>query len=119
MAYKLSERLHQNTSPASPEEGVPLGKLATVFILFGLLSLLTAWVFSISIGQQLHHVVTPAISSSPINDESQEIAIIGPLMVLKYREVYTIQLASKLSENSWSFVEGEVLNARKEYLFSF
>lgn len=124
MAYKLSERLNQNKKIPSSEDGVDLGKVATVFILFGLLSLITAWVFSMETKRVFNDVVSVRTAMPPQDavgwrQETKKMAMIGPLIVPHYQAVYEVSIASPLPVNSWSFVEGEILDAQKEYLFSF
>jgi hypothetical protein len=127
VAYKLSERLNQNKRTPSSEDGVDLGKVATVFILFGILSLITAWVFSMEterlFSNTVRTYVSPSVPSQQAvageQDDGKDVATIGPITIQKYKEVYEITIVSSLPENSWAFVEGEVLDAEKDYLFSF
>ena len=127
MAYKLSERLNQNKGTPSSEDGVDLGKVATVFIVFGILSLITAWVFSMEtqrlFSDTVRTYVSPSVPSQQAvageQEEGKDVATIGPITVQRYKEVYEISIASSVPENTWSFVEGEVLDAEKDYLFSF
>ena len=127
MAYKLSERLNQKKGTPSSEDGVDLGKVATVFIVFGILSLITAWVFSMEtqrlFSDTVRTYVSPSVPSQQAvageQEEGKDVATIGPITVQRYKEVYEISIASSVPENTWSFVEGEVLDAEKDYLFSF
>ncbi len=127
MVYKLSERLKQNKITSPSEDDIDLGKVATVFIVFGIVSLITAWIFSMETERLFSDTVRtyayPSASTQhPVageQEESRDAAIIGPIAVQKYKEVYEITIASSLPKNSWTFVEGEVLDAKKDYLFSF
>jgi hypothetical protein len=128
MAYKLSERLHQNKlTPPPSQEGVDLGKVATVFILYGILSLVIAWVFSTQtkelinnrVGSAPYSSVPRKLAVSGEQEEARDVAMIGPITVEGHHEVYEISIAAPLPANSWAFVEGEVLDAGKNYLFSF
>ena len=127
MAYKLSERLNQNKRTPFSGDGVDLGKVASVFIVFGIVSLITAWVFSMETQRLFRDTVStyvyPPVPTQQFlsgeQEEGKDVATIGPITVLKSKEVYEITIASGLPENTWSFVEGEVLDAEKEYLFSF
>ncbi len=127
MAYKLSERLNQKRGTPSSEDGVDLGKVATVFIVYGIISLITAWIFSMETQRLFSDTVrTYVYPSMPTqqavageSEEGKDVATIGPITVQRYKEVYEISIASGLPENSWAFVEGEVLDAEKDYLFSF
>lgn len=128
MAYKLSERLNQNKETPSFENGINLGKVATVFIAFGILSLITAWIFSMEtqrlFSDTVRTYVSPSVPSQEVvageqEDANKNVATIGPITVQKYKEVYKITIASSLPNDNWVFVEGEVLDAEKEYLFSF
>jgi hypothetical protein len=127
VAYKLSERLNQKKGTPSSEDGVDLGKVATVFIVFGILSLITAWVFSMEtqrlFSDTVRTYVSPSVPSQQAvageQEEGKDVATIGPITVQRYKEVYEISIASSVPENTWSFVEGEVLDAEKDYLFSF
>ncbi len=114
MAYKLSDRHGQDDISADNNDSgnVDFGKLATVFIIFGLLSLFTAWMYSMETEKMANISFRPAgISSSS--------AEIGPLTVKKHNETYSISVSANLSSQSWASIEGQVLNSNKEYLFSF
>lgn len=138
MAYKLSDRLDQNKRTLSSEDDVDLGKVATVFIVYGILSLITAWIFSLETKQVFNDTVDTYVAPSLVtqkiigqveekdNDKDQDqeegrksAVMIGPFTVEKYKEVHEITITSSLPENTWSFIEGEVLDAEKDYLFSF
>ncbi len=127
MAYKLSERLNQNKETPSFEDGVDLEKVVIVFIVFGILSLITAWIFSMEtqrlFSDTVRTYVSPSVPSQQAvageQEEGKGVATIGPITVQRYKEVYEISIASSVPENTWSFVEGEVLDAEKDYLFSF
>jgi hypothetical protein len=126
VAYRLSDRLNQDRPP-SLFEVLDLGKIATVFIVCGFISLCTAWVFSWETAQVFNHTVTgPAAAPVPFRLEGprpseivKDVTTLGPIFVAKNREVFAIRLTAPLPANTWAFLEGEVLDAEKEYLFSF
>jgi hypothetical protein len=127
VAYRLSERLNQDKKTPW-EDGVDLGKVASVFIIMGILSLITAEVFSWETQKIFSDTVRPHVSYPLVptqqaiagqDEEGKDVATIGPISVQKYREVYSITISSNLPVNSWTFVVGEVLDAEKDYLFSF
>ncbi|MEZ8382470.1 hypothetical protein [Vibrio splendidus] len=113
MAYKLSDRneIGRSGSLLKNNDRVDLGALATVFILFGLLSLATSWFYSAE--------TVKIIRSNyyPNSYDSQN--VFGPIKVSKEGEVYEIFVRAALADQSWSYVEGEVLNEKKKYLFAF
>lgn len=112
MTYKLSDRKNQNGKMEIRLNSIDLGKIATVFILFSLLGFITAWVFSFELGKQAETRFLPYQAGSP--------EVFAALDVVKYNETYNISIkAVDLSSQSWSFVEGQVLDQNKEYLFSF
>ncbi len=125
MAYKLSERLNQDfPQEDAVSEDFDLNKVRNVFIIFGILGLLTAWVFSFDSETIFKNQVRPSIitddsAQSIQQDDAKNVATIGPISVAKFKEVYSITISSKLPVNSWAFIEGEVLDAEKDYLFSF
>lgn len=128
MAYRLSKRREQirqrkpNNNIASSKGGIDLGKVAIVFILYGILSLITAWMFSMETERIFSDTIYPSIMAETTDDKEEEgrdIATVGPITVIKRGEVYSVNIASGLPANTWAFVEGEVLDAEKEYLFSF
>ncbi len=114
MAYKLSQR-HQLRKIGYSEQDdtnrLHLGSVATVFIIFGLLGLMTAWFYSNETVKVIYSVYNP--------QESKEYKEFGPIAVSEKGAVYRISVNAKLANQSWSFIEGEVLNNDKEYLFSF
>ena len=115
MAYKLSDREQQEPASATGDNNpdrVDLGKIATVFIVFGLISLLTAWIYSMETEKIIDTAFRPAESSS-------QSAEIGPINVRKNNESYAISIQANLSSQSWANIEGQVLDSNKQYLFSF
>jgi hypothetical protein len=114
MAYKLSSRKTQDkvsTHDSHPDH-VDLGKLATVFIIFGLLSLLTAWIYSM----ETEKIANASFRPSKISGISAEV---GPINVRKHNESYSINIKASLYSQSWSSIQGQVLDSNKQYLFSF
>lgn len=118
MAYKLTERYNQDNRFSNngqiqddPDSGIDLGKIATIFIVFGLLGLLTAWFYSHETDRVLQTAFSPTKQGAS--------AEVGPLNVRKYGEVYSINIKADLPRQSWSHIQGEVLNSNKQYLFAF
>ncbi|MDA9817847.1 hypothetical protein N9C35_02265 [Flavobacteriaceae bacterium] len=97
-----SQNIRQNSSE------VDFKKIATVFIICALVSLATAWFYS------FNKEFTAKATFSPENN-----AIIGPIYTKKHKETYNISILANIPLQSWSFIEGEVLDSSKEYLFSF
>jgi len=104
-----------------PDEKIDLAKLDAVFIVFGLLSLLTAYFFSRDTDKlydQTIYIGAEQSSLLPYKDDSS--ALVGPLQIQKNKTVLDIKLIANLQGgNSWVFLESEVLDHNKEYLFSF
>ncbi len=87
--------------------GVHLGHLALLYLVFAGLFLLTALFFSQGRVEKEFHLDTPEGGLVPIEVKNDE-------------TVYEVTIASDLIPvNSWAFIEGQVLDADKEYLFSF
>lgn len=143
-------RKAQNADPPQPDpqppgppsrESVDYTKVAYVFIAFGLLSLLTAFVLSFDAESVFHSNVTrqeapsrpgdivAGKSDTPASDDDAvepgeqypmlSYAIVGPIEVTSDGQVLQVGIDASLPVNSWNFVEGEVLDANKGYLFSF
>lgn len=113
MAYKFSQRHQQdktNTADGSPNQ-LDLGKIATVFIVFGLIGLLTSGFYSMETGTIAEKTFQP--TSTNIAEE------VGPIQVKKYSEAYNIKIDTNMQLQTWSFIEGQVLDSQKRYLFSF
>lgn len=118
MAYKLSERKTQHLqylrriqTLGGDDDAIDWGKVATVCMIAGVLSLLTAWVYSFETTKVLDVRLFPGKNLKP--------AISGPIHVGTYNETYTIQIIASMRTQSWSFIEGQVLDRNKTYLFSF
>ena len=90
---------------------IELGKVATVFIAFGLLSLLTSRIYSTKTEQVIN------TSFYPLGNGT--FAELGPFNVKKYNQIYNINIEAALFAQSWSYIEGQALNDNKQYLFSF
>ena len=105
------------------EDKLHFGKLASVFIVWGIIAFLTSWYFNNFLEKKTYNF-NPAethssIPGAPENISAESSNLIGPINVQKRREVYEISLKANLFAQSWSFIEGEVLDEDKKYLFSF
>jgi hypothetical protein len=122
-------------------ESIDYTKVAYVFIAFGLLGLLTSFVLSFSAESVFHSDVTrqeaPARPGDTVAGKSGTLAgdddavepgeqyptlsyaIVGPIGVTSDSQVLQVGVDASLPVNSWNFVEGELLDADKDYLFSF
>ena len=83
-----------------------LGILAKVFFICGLVSILTSFFFSS--GTKEHY-----------QTELHQNEIWGPIKVKKNNSSYKVMIHADLGWQSWSFLEIEVLDYDKEYLYSF
>lgn len=113
---------HQKNQLGKKEENVDFGQLGLVFIACAILSLLTAWVFSMETEKILHQSFRPlpvAGNSGKDQTNSAETGIIGPIKARKRNEVFSVGINASIPVQTWAFVEGEVLNQNKEYLFAF
>lgn len=84
-----------------------------IFIFFGLLNLFSS--FSYSSTQKT--LLSKNISSIELNFKDG--VIIGPFKTLKKREVVDININASIPRQSWLFIDGEMLDKNKEYLFGF
>jgi hypothetical protein len=128
------------TPPAPPRPGdgpVDLGRVAIVFICFGLLGLITAFVlswpsetyFSSRLTQSAPSLPKAAAQADPELDAEEaaeakahpvlNYALVGPFVVRKANQVLLVRVQADMAKDGWTFVESEVLDARKDYLFSF
>ena len=76
--------------------------------IYGLLCLIIAFVLSFNTGQEIKQTVS-----------MQGGDFIGPLKVAKANTVYLIDVIQSVSSNSWTFLNIDVLDEQKQYLFSF
>ncbi|TAE83370.1 MAG: hypothetical protein EAZ74_06315 [Alphaproteobacteria bacterium] len=114
MAYKLSERLYQDYQQPPSKEAIDWKKVALVFFLFSIISFITALFYT----TETKKIYDGEVYAT-YNQQNEKMVLMGPLMVKQAKEVYEITIQSDVPENSWVFIEGEVLDANKEYLFSF
>lgn len=92
----------------SPSWGARLKACSLVVFLFGVASLLTALFFATD---------GKAIAQGTIDKNG---GMLGPFPVEKPGQVLTLYVSQPFrTDNVWSFVTGEVLDAEQEYLFSF
>lgn len=110
MSYKLSERFNVDRDWHGDDHSINYGKLANLFFVVGLVSLLTAWAFS-SKTLMYEKTFLPRSQPSPFE--------IGPLYTKRFNTVFHIEVEADLPLPSWSFVEGQVLDKNKNYLFAF
>jgi hypothetical protein len=88
--------------------GVDFGKVALVFFIFSLIGFVTAAFFSFD----KEEVVRDSFSFGTE-------AMSGPIYVKKHHETYNIDITANIPRQTWMFLEGEVLDDEKEYLFAF
>lgn len=131
MPYKISERLQQDKPPSTLSSWLVEGDmalLAKIFLICSAISLLTAWFYSWEAERVSHSSVILHNDIQQPSGESDEdsssnaqasSALIGPIQVKHYHAVYNISIKTSLSENTWAYVEGEVLDKNKNFLFSF
>jgi hypothetical protein len=114
MAYKLSDRNEQTPVSAgnNDPDRVNLGKIATVFIVFGLLGLLTAWIYSM----ETENIINTSFRPAGLSGQSAEV---GPIKVNKNNESYSISIKANMPSQSWANIESQVLDSNRQYLFSF
>ncbi len=153
MAYKLSDRkkinqkeykkkmLHRSSLRRSSNGRYPdtrkLKNNAKTFFIFGILSILTAFIFGINIDEPVAQEritaqeknanngftivpglegLTPSVTQAM--PEAEEVLI--PLTVARNKTTYEIEIkAHNMPTNSWTIASGELLDSNKEYLFSF
>lgn len=85
-----------------------LGKLALVLVGFAALCFLTSLVMNSDTGDRYSKVLPPTGG------------MIGPINIADDDTVYEIHVAQDIKKaGEWSYVEGEVLDAAKNYQFSF
>lgn len=114
---------------APPAEGgeVHLGYVASVFIFFGLLSLMTAWVLSEPVATFHNGSVMfrpqGVEEAEPLEAGEQypvmNYALIGPFAIDRPGRVLKVEMSAQLPVNSWCFIEGELLDEEQDYLLSF
>lgn len=129
MRTQFSRKYEENhrTSPADAGE-VHLGYVASVFIFFGLLSLITAWVLSTPAatfynGAVSFHPAAIAEEAEPLEAGEQypvmNYALIGPFTIDRPGRVLKVEISAQLPVNNWSFIEAELLDEEQDYLLSF
>lgn len=116
-----------NQNARATETDLNYGQIASVYLVFGLLGLLTAWIFSWE-AETIRAKPTASAALAPKTNPPVEAGeqlpalnygMIGPFTVTGTNQVFRIRVAADVTTNSWSFVEGELLDAEKEYLLSF
>jgi len=122
-------------------DDLQLHKLGNVFLAWGVISLFMSLFFDSNINQKTYSF-DPSISyqadkssfvedmqnntnsfipeyKNPLTDKKGETQLIGPIETKNKGETFEIIIVASLPNQSWSVIEGEVLNEEKEYLFSF
>lgn len=111
MAYKLSERFNQDGKIPTSED-INFSVIVKVLIVFGIISLFTAFIFSIETGE----IASKEMKLSLFRSDSMQV---GPFDVNKNNQSLKVSFKIDLQSQSWTVVSGKVLNENKEYLFSF
>lgn len=111
MAYKFSKRREQNRKIDHDSDRVDLGFIAAAFIVFGLLGLLTSLIYSVDVGPTFRQ----SLAANNVENKKE----FGPIRVLKFNQAYEVIISADIPIQKWAFIEGEVLDGNKEYLFAF
>ena len=82
-------------------------RTAIVMMFFALICFVSSCVMGTSVGKKIQ-----------VNLD-QSGGLVGPIKVEKNMSVYSVWVKQDMNYGNWSFVQGEVLDANKEYLFSF
>lgn len=82
-------------------------KYGTSFVIFGVVCLITAWIFSSQTGDSLKQSFPPAGGK------------FGPVTIDKKNEVVEIKITQRVANGHWSAIEAEVVDAKDQYLFAF
>lgn len=82
-------------------------KNGMTLVAFGVICFITAMVLSLDVGKDVSRTL------------SNKGGLFGPIKVTKDDAVYEINVYQPVNMHQWSYVEIEVLNAQKEYLYSF
>lgn len=104
---------------------VDWGKVASVFIIWGLISILTSWFYNGTTSKHSEQfnpsqITKPRLQTNPLQALTKPSGkIMGPITIDSPYTVALIKIKTNIPVQSWAFVEGEVLNEDKEYLFSF
>ncbi|CAN7668849.1 hypothetical protein ASC89_27510 [Devosia sp. Root413D1] len=114
-------------APAAPAKaGVHLGYLGAVFIVFGLLGLLTSLVLGVPLDKIFSGSLkyAPALEDpTPLEPGEQfaalDYAMVGPFTIARPGQSIWVSVKANLPVNSWVFIEGELLDARQNYLMGF
>ncbi len=80
---------------------------AKIFLGFAALCFFTSLFLNMTVGTKLEESIPPAGGT------------VGPIEVKSDFSVYLIKVKQGLSDGSWSFVGGDVLDENKNYLFGF
>lgn len=123
---RVSTNPQESSSEAPREpEGIDFARLAIVFIFYGVLGFLTAAFLGTGQTSLFDAQLSPMakVADDPIEPGEQvatrDYAVIGPFQVQQAGTVIKASFASNLPLNSWSFVEAELLDQDRDYLFSF
>lgn len=113
------------TAPAPPK--IQLGYLASLFIGFGILGLVTAAILAIPAdklyGGSLKYTPPALEEVVPVEAGEQfaarDFAMLGPFTVTRPGQGIWISVGADIPINSWLFIEGELLDAKQNYLMGF
>lgn len=122
--YKRSHNIN------SDKNTIDHSKISYVFFAWGVFGLLTSWYFNNFLDKKEYSFNPYAMheKASAQKNNSFEIttveakpnpSFLGPIRVTKPMEVFEISIKAQTPRQSWSFIQGEVLNSNHEYLFAF
>lgn len=115
-------------TPSPPDkEPIHLGYVGSLFIVFGLVSLMTALILS-GHGERIYRGALqyspPAESEVEAIEPGEQLAaadfaMFGPFTIKRPGQGIWVSVSSTVPVNNWLFVEGELLDAQQNYLMGF
>lgn len=89
------------------QQKITADNLSKALFIYALICLVVAFILSFNSGKEIKQTV------SMVGGQ------VGPLQVVDNNTVYLINVRQNVSSNSWSFITVDLLDANKQYLFSF
>lgn len=105
------------TESGKAEDRINLGLIASIFILFGILGLVTSWIYSGESNEVAYFKQAPDWKKNKTSATAT--FEVGPLRVDKDNSVYRVKVEADVPAKNWSYIDGSLLDRNGKFLFGF
>jgi hypothetical protein len=133
--YNIKDNTQYTSNYNNDDNTDYLLSIILICVVFSILCFMTSWFFTFSTEDKTYPQTAFIKDITIDEDEAQQNSAfglvvnskdqkyktipVGPIQINKPNTVYYFDITSDIPVNSWGFLEGEILDKNKDYVFSF